>query len=205
MTATDAALRIRAVRDDDLPAIASIYAHYVEHTYITFELAAPSLKDWTEKRAAARAAGHPWLVADIGERGGVVGYATCSTFNPKPAYRSTVETTIYLAEPAVGQGIGRPLYEALLAEAAGPFHVALAAIALPNPRSVALHERLGFTAVGVLEEVGHKLGAWRDVGWWQRRLVVAHASTFDQGVCCARASAMSCACVDRGRSRELLV
>jgi phosphinothricin acetyltransferase len=169
MTAADAARRIRAFSEGDLPAIASIYAHYVERTYVTFELDPPSLDAWTDRHRAARSSGHPWLVAD-GEDG-VVGYAMCSTFNPKPAYRSTVETTIYLAEPAVGQGIGRPLYEALLREAAASFHVALAAIALPNPRSVALHERLGFTAVGVLEEVGHKLGAWRDVGWWQRRLV----------------------------------
>jgi phosphinothricin acetyltransferase len=168
VTPADPAPTIRAARDDDLASIASIYAHYVEHTYITFELEAPSVQTWAQEWRAARAAGYPWLVAQAGDR--VVGYATCSAFNRKPAYRSTVATTIYLGEARVGRGLGRGLYAALLERAAESFHLAAAGIALPNPRSVALHERLGFARVGVFEEVGHKLGGWRDVGWWQLRL-----------------------------------
>ncbi len=102
--------------------------------------------------------------------GELLGYASTSKFGEKPAYRSTIEMTIYLREDARGRGIGRPLYELALREAARSFHLAVAGITLPNEASVALHEQLGFTRIGVFEEVGHKLGHWRDVGWWQLRL-----------------------------------
>lgn len=152
-----------------MQAIATIYEHYVRNTYITFEKLPPSPEQWEQKWLAAQAANHPWLV---GERVGEVrGYATASTFNPRPAYDPTVETSIYLHPDCLGEGLGRELYERLLGEVAGrDFHTAVAGIALPNPRSVALHESLHFQPVGVFREVGHKLGDWRDVGWWQRAL-----------------------------------
>jgi phosphinothricin acetyltransferase len=161
---------MRPARAADVEAIASIYAHYVEHTFITFDLDAPSAEGWRARWQEAQTVGYPWVVAE--RAGAVVGFVTTGAFRPKAAYRSTVETTIYLAREATGQGIGRPLYELALRElaASGLFHLATAGIALPNAASVELHERLGFTRVGVFEEVGHKLGAWRDVGWWQRRL-----------------------------------
>lgn len=163
---------IRPARESDLEAIAAIYAHYVEHTAITFDLERPTTGDWRAKWAAGRQAGHPWLVTE--PDGELAGYATTGPFRPKHAYRPTVETTIYLAPAAVGCGLGRPLYAALL-RAAGEasFHRAIAGVTLPNPTSVALHEALGFTPVGVMEQVGHKLGAWHDVGWWQRPLLRA--------------------------------
>jgi L-amino acid N-acyltransferase YncA len=161
-------LWLREARADDLEAIAAIYAHYVENTYITFELEPPSVPEWRSRWEAGQAAGRPWAVAE--SDGELVAYAYASEFNRRPAYRSTVETTIYVRDDQCGRGIGRPLYEHLLGEAAGSFHLAVAGIALPNEASVALHEKLGFTRVGVFEEVGRKLGAWRDVGWWQRRL-----------------------------------
>jgi L-amino acid N-acyltransferase YncA len=157
---------VRAATADDLEAIASLYAHYVETSTVTFDLEAPGLDAWRSRLRAAAAAGHPWRVAEVG--GAFAGYATASAFRPKQAYRSTVETTIYL-DPAVhGRGLGRLLYAGLLdaCRAAG-FHLAVVLITLPNPASIALHEGLGFTAAGVLEDVGHKLGAWRDVGLWQ--------------------------------------
>lgn len=161
-------MELRAARAEDLDAIAAIYAHYVENTYITFELESPSAEEMRVRWDAGRAAGRPWLVAESGDE--VLAYAYAGEWNRRPAYASTVETTIYVRVDAVGRGIGRVLYEQLLAEAAGSFHLAVAGIALPNDASVALHEKLGFERVGVFEEVGHKLGAWRDVGWWQRRL-----------------------------------
>ncbi|PZR68110.1 MAG: hypothetical protein DLM63_05035 [Solirubrobacterales bacterium] len=160
---------IRPACAGDLETIASIYAHYVEQTYITFDLQAPSARAWKEKWKAACAAGYPWMVRE--RNGVVVGYATAAEFRPKPAYRSTAETTIYMDRAAVGQGLGRALYAAELRELSQrDFHLATAGITLPNPASVILHEALGFTAVGVFEEVGHKLDGWRDVGWWQLRL-----------------------------------
>jgi L-amino acid N-acyltransferase YncA len=161
-------VEIRAARAGDLDAIAEIYAYYVEHTYITFELEPPSTQEWRSRWDEGRSAGRPWAVAESG--GEVLAYAYAGVWNRRPAYRSTVETTIYVRRDACGRGIGRPLYERLLGEAARSFHVAVAGIALPNAASVALHEKLGFTRVGVFCEVGHKLGAWRDVGWWQRPL-----------------------------------
>jgi phosphinothricin acetyltransferase len=158
----------RPASERDLPAIAAIYRHYVEHTFITFDLDAPSLEEWQARLADARVAGYPWVVLEQDD--GVAGYAITSTFRPKAAYRSTVESTIYLRPELTGQGLGRPLYETLLREAARTFHLAVAVIALPNPASASFHERIGFEPVGVLNEVGHKLGAWRDVGWWQLRL-----------------------------------
>ncbi len=160
---------IRATEPRDLAAIAAIYDHYVRRTAATFDLQSPSVADWQRRRRSALRLGQPWMVTE--EDGLVAGFASLSCFRPKAAYRTTVETTIYLAEGCVGRGLGRPLYEATLREAASRgFHLAVAGITLPNRRSVLLHEALGFVSVGVFEEVGYKHDAWRDVGWWQLHL-----------------------------------
>jgi len=162
---------VRRVEERDLEHISRIYAHYVAHTYITFDVDAPSHEDWRARWDAAQDAGRPWLVGADQSDDTVWGYATASAFRPKAAYRSTVETTIYLDPDSTGRGLGRRLYEALLVEAtARSFHLATAGIALPNRASVALHRGLGFSPVGTFTEVGHKLGQWRNVQWWQRAL-----------------------------------
>jgi L-amino acid N-acyltransferase YncA len=138
----------------------------VQHTAITFDLEAPSAADWAGRLAAAH--GLPWVGCE--DDGRLVGFAYAGRFRPKRAYEPTVETTIYLHHEAGGRGLGRLLYGALLDRVgAGGFHTAVAGVTLPNPASVALHERLGFTPVGVFGEVGHKLGRWHDVGFWLRR------------------------------------
>jgi phosphinothricin acetyltransferase len=98
-----------------------------------------------------------------------VGWATSGRFRPKAAYDRTVETTVYVDPAHVGRGHGARLYDALLAamDEEG-VHRCVAAIALPNPGSVALHQRFGYRPVGVLSEVGFKLGRWVDVQWWER-------------------------------------
>lgn len=157
---------IRPATPEDLPAIASIYAHYVEHTVITFDFEAPSVEQWAERLRAAR---HPWLVDATEE--GVVGYAYAAPFRAKPAYARTVETTVYLDHRRTGQGLGRALYEALLARlSALDLHLAVAGMTLPNPASQRLHRSLGFEPVGTFAQVGHKHGAWHDVEFLQRRL-----------------------------------
>jgi phosphinothricin acetyltransferase len=120
------------------------------------------------RRIETTLARHPWLVADDD---GVLGYAYATQHRSRAAYDWSVDVSVYLAPPARGRGLGRALYTALLDLLAVQGHAnAFAGIALPNPASVALHETLGFTPVGVYRAVGWKLGSWHDVGWWQRRL-----------------------------------
>src|SRR5205085_11231019 len=101
----------------------------------------------------------------------IVGYASSSQFRTKPAYDTTVETTIYCAPGATGCGIGATLYAALFdAVREEDIHVAVAGITLPNDASVALHERFGFRRIGLMPEVGRKFGRYWDVAWFMRRL-----------------------------------
>lgn len=112
-------------------------------------------------------AGLPWLVAD--EDGEVKGYAYATQWKDRIGYRTSVETTVYLAKNATGRGLGTQLYEELfrLLEEKG-LHSAIGGIALPNSGSVALHEKFGMKKVAEFEEVGTKFGGWVNVGYWQR-------------------------------------
>jgi phosphinothricin acetyltransferase len=149
----------------DGAAIAAVYAPHVRDGYATFEVEAPDAAAMAERMAG----GLPWFVAEDG--GSVLGYAYAAPFNERAAYRWSVATSVYLADGAGGRGIGGALYARLLGDLAALGYVsAFAGIALPNPASVALHERLGFTPVGVFRSAGFKAGAWHDVGWWQRPL-----------------------------------
>ncbi len=168
-------LTLREATAEDAAAIAAIYAPYVENSIISFETDAP---DEAAMRARIEAGGdlYPWLAA-VDEAGELAGYAYATAFRPRPAYRYTVETTVYVRESSHRRGIGGFLYRALLAilEAQG-FTQAFGAIALPNPASVALHERLGFVRAGTYGQVGWKHGGWWDVGLWQRSLAPPTAS-----------------------------
>jgi phosphinothricin acetyltransferase len=160
---------IRLATADDAAAIANIYAPYVTDSPVSFELEAPSEAEM-RGRIAAGGALYPWLVA-CGASGAVEGYASASAFRTRPAYRFTVETSVYLAPDATGRGVGRMLYRRLLGtiEAQG-FAQAVGAVTLPNPASVALHEALGFSHAGTYRDVGYKFGKWHSVGLWQRAL-----------------------------------
>lgn len=162
-------MRIRRATAPDAAAIAAIYAPYVLASAASFEADAP---DAEEMRARIAAGGdlHPWLAACEGQ-GPPLGFAYACAFRARPAYRFTVETTVYVAEDARRRGIGTLLYRALLPllEAQG-YAQAIAAITLPNPASAAMHEALGFARAGTYEQVGFKLGQWHSVGLWQRAL-----------------------------------
>lgn len=159
---------IRAAENSDAPAIRDIYAPFVRDTAVSFEDAVPDLPE-IARRIVSVSDKYPFLVSGDGET--VTGFAYAGAHRTRAAFRSSVEVSIYIAPAAQGRGIGRALYERLLSEIeARGFHAALAAIALPNARSVALHEACGFTHVGVFREVGTKFGQWHDVGWWQRLL-----------------------------------
>jgi phosphinothricin acetyltransferase len=162
---------IRIATAGDAGAVRDIYAPVIETSATSFELTVPS-RDELAARITDRQPAHPWLVAD--DAGTVAGYAYAGRFSARPAYDWSVETSVYILEAAQGQGVGRALYAALLAVlTAQGYRRAMAGIALPNPASVRLHERAGFVPVGVYRAVGWKLGAWHDVGWWQRGLAPA--------------------------------
>jgi phosphinothricin acetyltransferase len=155
----------------DAAACAEIYAPHVEGSAVAFEERAPSMEEMAA-RIERYGTGHPWLVAE--RDGEVVGYAYATAFNERPAYRWSTSVSVYVAEEARGQGLGRALYEALFARLRErSFRMACAGITLPNEASVGLHERLGFELVGVYREIGWKHGAWRDVGWYQLELTPA--------------------------------
>ena len=159
---------IRRVRADDAAAIAAIYNHHVLNTIVTFE-ETPVDEAAMRVRIAGIDASHAWFVAELDGRIG--GYAYASAWRARSAYRPSVETTVYVAQDALGHGLGTLLYHALLAELGKRgFHCAMGGIALPNAASVALHERMGFAKVAHIREVGWKLGRWIDVGYWQRML-----------------------------------
>ena len=154
----------------DAGAIAAIFAQYVTSSVVTFEEIPPTDGQWRDRLAGLAGSGLPVLVAELVNA--VAGYAYASPWRPKPAYRRTVEDTVYLAPESRGHGLGRLLLDALL-EACGAagVHQVIAVIAdTGDPASVALHRRCGFTDAGRLSEVGHKHGRWVDTILLQRTL-----------------------------------
>ena len=160
--------RVRLAVQHDAGVIARIYAHYVRRTAITFDLRAPSTRDFS-KKIRETILRYPWLVYESGDR--VLGYAYAGPHRERPAYRWAVTLSVYVDPDCRGRGIGRSLYAALLGclRLQG-FTTAHGGITLPNPVSVKLHESFGFKPVGVYKNVGFKLGRWHDTGWWQRPL-----------------------------------
>ncbi len=159
-------MSIRAATPADAAGIAQIYNYYTRNTIITFEETPVSEGDIAGRIQQVLAAGRPWLVALQG--GTTMGFAYAGEWKGRCAYRHTVEITIYLAQDAAGRGWGTRLYAALFAELRrSPVHVAIAGIALPNPASIALHEKFGMEKVAHFPEVGYKFGQWIDVGYWQ--------------------------------------
>jgi phosphinothricin acetyltransferase len=151
----------------DAAACAAIYAPSVESTPISFELEPPDAAEFGA-RIAKYLKSHQFLVAE--EDGEVIGYAYACHWAERPAYRWSVETSIYIDPAHHGKGLGRALYEELFERLrAQGFRIAVAGITLPNPASIGLHERLGFEPIGALRDIGWKDG-WRDVGYWQLSL-----------------------------------
>lgn len=163
-------LAIRAAWLEDLPRLTEIYNHYVVHSPATFDLEAKTLEQRREWFAQFAETGrHRLLVAEEG--GAVQGYVGTMRWRPKPAYDTTVETSIYCAPESVGRGVGVQLYAALFEAIAGEeIHRVLAGFVPPNPASAALHERFGFRPVGVFSEVGYKFGRYWDVCWVEKRV-----------------------------------
>lgn len=159
---------VRVATENDAAAVARIYAPYVCETAISFEDVPPSPDDMSG-RIRRTLSTHPFLVFEDGYS--VVAYAYASPHRERAAYRWSADVAIYAAPEVHRRGVGRALYAGLLDMLRRQgFHAAFAGITLPNDNSVGLHEAMGFEHVGTYAEVGFKLGAWRDVGWWQCRI-----------------------------------
>lgn len=165
-----ATLSIRPSTVDDGDAITAIYAHAVHHGTGTFELEAPDAAEMARRRAAVLEQGLPWLVAVRG--GTVLGYAYAAPFRPRRAYRYCLEDSIYLAEGARGQGVGRLLLAELMArcQARGARQMLAVIGDADNAGSIGVHRALGFEPTGVLQAAGWKFGRWLDVVLMQRAL-----------------------------------
>lgn len=163
----------------DLPALTEIYNYYVRHTAVTFDLepfAPEGRRPWFDEHSAN---GPHRIVVAASDDARLLGYASSSRWRPKPAYGTTIETSVYCHPDETGRGYGRLLYAALFDALSGQdVHRVVAGICLPNPPSVKLHEHFGFKRVGVFSEVGRKFGAYHDVAWYERRFNASEPQPF---------------------------
>ncbi|HTU53104.1 MAG TPA: GNAT family N-acetyltransferase [Acetobacteraceae bacterium] len=163
-------LILRPSNEGDVAAIAAIYAGHVRNGTASFETEAPDVAEMRRRWAELVGRGYPYLVAEDGA--GVVGYAYAGPYRTRPAYRETLEDSVYLRPDATGRGLGRLLLEALIGEAdARGFRQMVAVVGdSGNVASIRVHERAGFRLVGVLRSVGYKHGRWLDTVLLQRAL-----------------------------------
>lgn len=156
---------IRTVRIEDAQQIVDIYNYYVINSIVTLDLVPFSALDFEEKIQTI-SSDFPFIVFE--EKGEIMGYAYANTFRTKPAYKNTVELTIYMKHTEIGKQIGKKLYSKLLIQLKNKdYHVVIGGLTLPNDASVKLHENFGFEKVAHFKEVGYKFNKWHDVGFWQ--------------------------------------
>jgi len=168
-----------AVRDAtaaDMAGVQAIYAHNVLHGRASFEETPPTLDEMLERRRSVLAMGIPYLVADVA--GEIAGYSYATSYRPRPAYRFTIEDSVYVGDRFHGRGIGAALLGALVERCnSGRWRQMLAIIGdSGNASSIAVHRRLGFEHVGTLKSVGFKLGEWTDTVLMQRELGAGDAA-----------------------------
>jgi len=156
---------IRYVEPKDAEEICGIYNFFVNNTDITFEEQPVSAAEM-EKRIRDVTATYPWLVVE--EEGRILGYAYSGKYRERSAYRYTAELTIYIKNGEEGRGLGAELMGRVIEETRRRgFHSLVSAIAIPNERSVSIHEKFGFEKIGHFKEVGFKFDRWIDVGYWE--------------------------------------
>jgi phosphinothricin acetyltransferase len=161
---------IRAVFDTDISAIVDIYNYYIEETIATFEEQAITTDDMHRRITKVSGDNLPWLVAED-DSGQVIGYAYACKWRERFAYRFSVEITVYLSVNHAQQGLGTQLYTALFDELKSlSINTVIGGISLPNPASIALHEKFGLKQVAHFKEVGFKFGQWLDTGYWQGKI-----------------------------------
>jgi phosphinothricin acetyltransferase len=168
--------KIRPAIDADIGAITTIYAHHVLHGTGTFETTPPNEEDMAGRRRDVLAKGLPYLVVE--DASGVLGFAYCNWFKPRPAYRFSAEDSIYLAPDAQGLGLGRLLLTELMAQAerAGVRKLIAVSGDSANNGSIELHKACGFTHVGILSACGWKFDRWLDVVMMERSIGLGNAT-----------------------------
>jgi len=162
---------IRSVTKSDASSIAEIYNYYVLNTVVTFEEAEVSVLEMASRIQNQALTSLPWLVLELEQQ--VIGYAYATPWKERKSYQYSVEITVYLKADMHAKGWGTRLYKQLIIELTNSskrIHVVLAGISLPNPASIALHEKLGMKQVAEFKEIGFKLNSWVDTGYWQMTL-----------------------------------
>lgn len=161
---------VRDALEADMAAIQAIYTHHVLYGLASFEETPPSVEEMLARRLAVIGLGLPYLAAEQGGR--IVGYSYATSYRPRPAYRHTIEDSVYVADGFGGRGIGSALLGALIARCeAGPWRQMLANVGdSANAGSIGLHRRFGFEPVGTLRSTGFKFGRWVDTVLMQRSL-----------------------------------
>jgi L-amino acid N-acyltransferase YncA len=163
-------LEIRPAAVADLPFITEIYDHAVRFGTATFELIPPDLPEMTRRFGALMDGGFPYLVATL--EGRLVGYAYAGAYRPRPAYRFTVENSVYLEPATHRRGIGLQLLQRLIAESTSRGYRQMIAVIgdSANAASIGVHARTGFEMIGTHPNVGFKFGRWLDTVMMQRAL-----------------------------------
>ncbi len=170
MQLSSSKITVRPAEEPDLGQLNNIYNRYVLETHFTFDIEPMTLEARREWFTRYDTTGRHRLVVAVSDAS-VIGYACSSRWRPKPAYDTSVETSVYITPDAVGRGVGIRLYDELFKSLRGEdVHRALAGIALPNQASIALHERFGFKRVAHFTEQGRKFDRYWDVGWYEKPL-----------------------------------
>lgn len=158
-------LSLRLATPADAAGILQIYAPYIQNTSFTFETEVPAEITFAD-RISSYLVNWPWLVME--ENGIIAGYAYASRYRERVAYQWSVECSVYVHDDFQQKGIAGQLYKTLfnILKKQG-FRNVYAVINLPNEKSVAFHEKVGFTYFATYEQVGYKLGQWKNVGWWR--------------------------------------
>ncbi|MBL4577271.1 MAG: N-acetyltransferase [Flavobacteriales bacterium] len=156
---------IREVSPFDAGQICEIYNYYILNSTVTFE-ELPASSEVIRERIETCISKWPWLVYEAGDR--ILGYAYAIDWKPRDAYKHSVESSVYLRQGEEGKGVGSSLYTDLLERLSNlNVHAVIGGITLPNDKSIAFHEKFGFSKVAQFEEVGYKFGEWLDVGYWE--------------------------------------
>lgn len=163
------------VATEHAPAILAIFNDAIAHSTALYEYQPRTLETMASWFAAKQAGGYP-VIGAFDATGQLLGFASWGPFRAYPAFKYTVEHSVYVDQDHRGRGIGRQLLTELIrqAEARDEVHALIAAIDMQNPGSIALHESLGFQHAGTLPQVGFKFGRWLDLGFWQRTLTTPH-------------------------------